>query len=361
MQPGVRMANLSLRDLTKSALVEILSGQCGSGGELSGNIYGDSVATASHHEWSVLIFDNFARDLIAPILKVGELRKLGVTLYLKVESTREPVQDAPAVYLCQPTEDNIRRIAQDVIAEKYKSFNINWATPIDRKMLEYFATELQPAQHISTVNVKDRFMSFVSPERDLFSLQMPDSYYTIASGHTTDAQRDEYFKFIANGILHVLLTLQVVPIIASVESAVPLAEKVTEAIQVALRDHTLSQSPDVTRPVLLLCERTTDLIAPLIQPSTYRALLHDTLNMRLNKVSIGTPATDYEMEEGDPWWSELATSELYDTIEAIAKDAVTAEQQEKAQKVSPKKELYFRISLHFLFAPPFSTGGAFLA
>jgi hypothetical protein len=32
--------------------------------------------------WKVLVFDQFSRDILAPLLNVGELRKLGVTLHL---------------------------------------------------------------------------------------------------------------------------------------------------------------------------------------------------------------------------------------------------------------------------------------
>ena len=350
MQPGMQMQNLSLRDLTRGALIEILSGKCGETTEGDGDYYsgyspvpaayasaatglggGQGPAGGPKLDWSVLIFDEFSRDLIAPILKVGDLRKLGVTLFLKVDATREPVPDAPAVYICLPTEDTIRRIAMDVVSERYKSFNINWTTPISRKHLELFAAELQAAQNIANLSVKDRFLSFVSPEKDLFSLQTPASYYTIASSHTTAAQMDTYFNDVANGIVHVLLALQVVPIIASVRTAGELAAVVSNKIKDAIRDHCLSPASDAVRPVLLLCERNTDLATPLIQPSTYRALLHDTLKMELNKVTVNKK--DYEMEERDHWWATLATAELYETIEAIAKEAKEAEVREKAQKV----------------------------
>lgn len=35
--------------------------------------------------WKVLIYDTFCRDIISPLLKVGELRKQGVTLHMYVQ------------------------------------------------------------------------------------------------------------------------------------------------------------------------------------------------------------------------------------------------------------------------------------
>lgn len=36
--------------------------------------------------WKVLIYDSFCRDIISPLLKVGELRKQGVTLHMYADS-----------------------------------------------------------------------------------------------------------------------------------------------------------------------------------------------------------------------------------------------------------------------------------
>eukprot|EP00659_Diplonema_papillatum_P014376 gene14376-22055_t len=106
---------------------------------------------------------------------------MGVTLYLKLSASREAVSEAPAIYLVQPTEANMKIIAKDCIEEKYRSFNIHFTSPVSRKLLELFASELQSRSSIANISVKDQFLSFVSPEHDLFTLQMPHSYYTIGS------------------------------------------------------------------------------------------------------------------------------------------------------------------------------------
>src|SRR3989338_8529631 len=66
--------------------------------------------------WRVLILDEWSRDVIAPLLKVKELRELaGVTLHLSLSKPRQSVARAPAIYLCMPTERNVDEIAKDVI------------------------------------------------------------------------------------------------------------------------------------------------------------------------------------------------------------------------------------------------------
>eukprot|EP01063_Lacrimia_lanifica_P007552 TRINITY_DN14839_c0_g2_i1.p1 TRINITY_DN14839_c0_g2~~TRINITY_DN14839_c0_g2_i1.p1 ORF type:complete len:629 (+),score=249.84 TRINITY_DN14839_c0_g2_i1:75-1961(+) len=307
-------AGPSLRELTKAALMDMLSGGRGQ----------DKV------DWTVLIFDDFARDLIAPILKVGELRRMGVTLFLKVDGVREAIPDAPAVYLCQPTAANIKLIGQDVVNNKYRSYNVHFTSPVTRKNLELLAVELQGVDSIANVRVKDQFLSFVAPEKDLFTLQVPSSYYTIGSVHTTQEQIGAYFEELTNGIIHVLLMLQMVPIVVYVNTdpAEELARAVTARIKDTIREHYLAPHAEVARPVLIICDRNSDLATPLIQPFTYRALLHDTLNMALNKVRIGSQ--DYELDPRDSIWNECAGAELPDVMEKTA-EAVDEMKKKKAE------------------------------
>ena len=49
--------------------------------------------------FKVLIMDQTAQQILAPVMKVGSLRDANVTLYLNLQSKREPVPDMPAVYL----------------------------------------------------------------------------------------------------------------------------------------------------------------------------------------------------------------------------------------------------------------------
>ena len=72
-----------------------------------------------HHDiqyWcdQVLVYDKAGQDILGPLLSVKELRELGVTLHLLLHSGRDPIPDAPAVYFCLPTDENIQRLCQDL-------------------------------------------------------------------------------------------------------------------------------------------------------------------------------------------------------------------------------------------------------
>jgi hypothetical protein len=61
------------------------------------------------------------------------------------------VPDAPAVYFCQPTDDNLRRIGQDLEAGLYGSYHFNFITPISRQRLEDLATTAIQCNAVSQV------------------------------------------------------------------------------------------------------------------------------------------------------------------------------------------------------------------
>ena len=58
----------------------------------------------------MLVLDKQTKDIIAPLLKISDLRKYGVTLHLMISTERQSIPDVPAIYFVDATEENIRLI-----------------------------------------------------------------------------------------------------------------------------------------------------------------------------------------------------------------------------------------------------------
>ena len=90
-----------------------------------------STGTPTSPTWKILVLDEVSKDILATVLRVQDLRDVGVTLHVSVHppnpffqllifptvtrqlhTPRPPLPDVPAVYLVSPTIVNIRRIAQ---------------------------------------------------------------------------------------------------------------------------------------------------------------------------------------------------------------------------------------------------------
>ena len=80
----------------------------------------------------MLVYDKSCRDIISPLLNVGDLRKHGVTLHMMIGAQRESIQDVAAIYFVSPTEENVELIAKDVSQRLYDSFHINFSSSVRR-------------------------------------------------------------------------------------------------------------------------------------------------------------------------------------------------------------------------------------
>ena len=103
----------------------------------------------------MLILDQYTKDILATVLRVQDLRDVGVTLHVYVllaisfkrapislrqlHSARPPLPDVPAVYFVAPTLANIKRIAYDLEKGLYESFHLNFVEPLPRALLEELA------------------------------------------------------------------------------------------------------------------------------------------------------------------------------------------------------------------------------
>ena len=56
-----------------------------------------------------------------------------------MHSERGEVPDVPAIYFCQPTEENLSRISQDFSDGLYSNYYLNFISPISRQKMEDLA------------------------------------------------------------------------------------------------------------------------------------------------------------------------------------------------------------------------------
>lgn len=62
--------------------------------------------------WKIFIMDTAGQKILAPLIKVNDLREHGVTLFLQLKGQRERVSDVPAVYFVEPSKESISMIYQ---------------------------------------------------------------------------------------------------------------------------------------------------------------------------------------------------------------------------------------------------------
>jgi hypothetical protein len=310
---------------------------------------GEQQSWGGSQTWKVLIFDNFCKEVVAPLLKIGGLRNHGVTLHLNIENDRQPVTDVPAVYFLEPTEQNIQRILKDLEQGLYESCYINFASSVTRPLLEDLAKgSLQSHAAQKVHGVFDRYVSFVSLSPSLFSLNLPNAYTCLNSPSSSDQFIEQYLERIVDGLLSVLVTMRTMPIIRCPPgSESPMAEMVARRLEERIRELLTSGGPQAAelfsaergstmdmgagaanqRPLLCILARDIDLITMLHHTWTYQAMTHDIFSMRLNKLTVPVEGGNdnaappkmksYDVDESDQFWTQHAFGAFPDVANAV--------------------------------------------
>ncbi|KAJ9192595.1 hypothetical protein DTO164E3_8293 [Paecilomyces variotii] len=308
--------------------------------------------------WKVLVFDNMGRDVISSVLRVNDLRAWGVTIHLNINSPRYPIPDVPVVYLVEPTPVNIQLITSDLSRGLYTPAYVNFLSSIPRPLLEDFASQIAStgtAEHVA--QVYDQYLNFVVAEPDLFSLGMGrDVYWKINSSETTDEDLDATVDKIVSGLFSVSVTMGSIPIIRCPKGGP--AELIATKLDRKLRDHILNSKDNLfsgskksaagvpsSRPVLIIVDRSVDLVPMLSHSWTYQSLVQDVLEMRLNRITVETPVDEsnpakgttkrsYDLNSTDFFWKNNAGVPFPQVAENI--DTELTRYKEDANEITRK-------------------------
>ncbi|KAH7914743.1 Sec1-like protein [Hygrophoropsis aurantiaca] len=302
--------------------------------------------------WKVLVLDQQTKDVLATVLRVQDLRDVGVTLHVQLHSLRPPLPDVPAVYFVAPTPANIRRIGEDLGKCLYESFHLSFVEPLPRALLEELAAFVAADSTGDLVEqVLDQYLSFISPSPSLFSLLPPNpqpassdqagpsqsksltTYQLLNSPSSTEQQIEAEIERITNGLFSAVVTMGHVPIIraprgnAAEMVAKKLEVKIRDAILTASRSHAPSTSlfsqdasglSNLQRPLLLILDRNIDLVSMVSHGWTYQALVSDCLEIKLNRVVVTYPQKrSYDLDSKDFFWAKNAANPFPQVAEEI--------------------------------------------
>jgi hypothetical protein len=332
------MTSFSIKDKQIDAIVKMLNLNASPDAKNGGNW---------QDVWKILIYDKFCCDIIAPIMKVGDLRKHGVTLHMFLHTDRQPIPDVPAIYFVLPTEENIKRICEDLKNNLYTKYQLNFASAIDSAGMEQLAVAALKAGCVAAIDkVYDQYLQFVSLQHNLFSLQKMNSYVAFNDPALTDAAAEQNIRSTVDGLFSVLLTLGVVPIIRAARNNA--AELVAKQLDSKIRENIAEFPSDYSsyhRPVLVILERNVDLTTTLHHTWTYQALVHDLLTLNLNTVKLvledGVPSSSssqsrqtvvYELDPSDTFWETHAATpfpKIGEQVKALVNEYTAAVEEAK--------------------------------
>lgn len=348
--------SLSLRPRQRHAVVELINLMKNSKTPLAAFATDPEAEADEANTYKVLVLDKFTHDIIAPLVTLKDLRDHGVTLHLKLQQDREEIPDTPAVYFVAPTAENVKLIASDFKRSLYDSYHLNFTSTLPTSALEELATSAVRSGVDARVKcVRDQYLGYISLEDNLFDLSIEDGYQLLHDPRAAEKDVERMISSVVTGLFSACATLGQVPVIRSQRGGA--AEMVAKELESRLRD-ALSQrgnpfengarmtpgSSSVQRPLLCLFDRNFDLTAMLQHAWTYQPLVHDVLNMRLNRVDVdtdtgsasaatsGSKPKSYTLERADPFWAENSHAQFPKVAEEV--EAELAKYKEAIKRVN---------------------------
>jgi len=243
--------------------------------------------------WKVLIYDKKGQSIISPLLKVNQLRENGITVHMSLFSDRQPIPDVPAIYFVEPTAQNIAKISEDFQKHLYDSYSINFLSSVSRLLLEDLATaSINAGVHNQIKQIYDQYLNFICLEDRLFSLNLEKTYFNLNNPATSETAIEGLISQIVDSLYSTIITMDTIPIIRCAKGTA--AEIIAQKLDNKLRDYLLNNRSSkfnntinsFNRPVLVILDRNIDMTSLVSHTWTYVPLIHDVLNMKLNRVVV---------------------------------------------------------------------------
>ncbi|OIR57997.1 MAG: SNARE binding protein Sly1 [Amphiamblys sp. WSBS2006] len=280
--------------------------------------------------WKILVFDEAGQRILAPLFTVRDLRLLGVTVHAMLHSAREQVADVPGVYIVLPTEENIRRIVQDIKREVYGAFHVFFIEEIDAEKLSFFAEECvrQAVCYEQIEQVCDGFVGFVALEESVFSLGRPGMFQTFHSAASTEREIGAAAESICEGLASVLSVLSAKNVSIRFARDTP-AELVARKLEARLQ-RLVVEEPAALNVHVCVLDRAFDIATPLRHVAEYNALVHDLFGVQNNVVrySRENKMQSFDIEEDDWLWRGHSKAPFSETVEEIGRQFSSYREEE---------------------------------
>ena len=168
--------------------------------------------------FKVLILDESTFNFISPLLKQSSLRKNNICLTTKINYQKEKMKDVMAIYIVTPNPINFKLILDDMKANIYQNYSINFIEKPDDNLLEEFLTniiKLDNYKKIYNLHVFPIKYSIIHPKIiDFCSLDNQISKpYSLIYYNNNNKDLEHYYDLVANMLFNCLFCMKVSPLV----------------------------------------------------------------------------------------------------------------------------------------------------
>ncbi|KAG9238496.1 Sec1 family protein [Amylocarpus encephaloides] len=301
-----------------------------------------TIKSITRGEWKVLVIDEASKKIIDNAVKEDDILNENIANIERIEEKRDMNPDMDAIYLLSPKPHIVDCLMADFERRRYRKCFLVWTALLDPQLRHRFDKSRQAQEQIA--NFQTLPVDYFPRESHLITFRDPWSFPMLY--HPACSQLVlPHMKELAQKIVGVCVSLGEYPQVRWYKprndppnpkhEASVLCEYLANEVQSELdsfanlnRDY----PPPTNRPpgILMITDRSLDLMAPLIHEFTYQAMAHDLLPIKVGDKVLyktvvnegGADQQEKEMEIGekDKIWVENRHRHMKDTIEKLMGD-----------------------------------------
>ncbi|KAL9059623.1 MAG: hypothetical protein Q9162_001128 [Coniocarpon cinnabarinum] len=282
----------------------------------------NAIRNATRGNWMVMVVDQNSWRLITNVLKEDDVLSEKIANIEHIEQRRQPNRDMDAIYFLSPEAHIVDCIMADFEHKRYRGVILLWTGHRSRIAQE----------QIKNLQVVD--VGYFPRESNLVVFRDPYSFPVLYHPGFNHHVR-QHLSELAQKVVSVCVSLEEYPTIryyrprASAHEASVLCSHLARFIQEEIDMYATYHRnfpPPSNRPrgVLYVCDRSMDLVAPVIHEFTYQAMCHDLLPIKEGdkvtykmRSSSDQPERDVEISEKDKIWIMNRHRHMKDTIEKL--------------------------------------------
>ena len=296
-----------------------------------------SLKTGAHPGWKILIVDETAMKVISSAVGMYDIMERKITLVESLEKVRAPFHDMAAIYILAPTAASVQRLLQDYASKEKVLYGpavfLFFLGRIPEQLLDQLKKCKQLIKRLKAL--AEINVNFLSKEERAFMLDAPDAFKSFYSRSATPME-----MAIAEKLVTVCATLNEYPYIRY-RSSSNVCRNFASLFHLKM-DEFVTANPNwwyhgsgksgnkVTerdRSTLLLLDRASDCLTPLMHDFTYQPMVHDLLKMEGDKITYAaetaedptkTEDKDVLLNEKDKLWVELRGKHIAQVIEILS-------------------------------------------
>lgn len=273
--------------------------------------------------WKVLVLDARTQQILSPLMRINELRDCGITTHFLLSQTRQPISNTPAVYFVEDP----RGVAEDVLRELYSDYYLNFCTSVGRSEIEEIGFRLsEKSLALRVRSVYDQFVDFVALQDDMFTLAMQNSF--------VDADNPDTWRRIVMSLFSVFVTLDEIPFIVTRDDEA--SEQIAQMLDTKIRNTKIIKK-GTKRPLLVLVNRSYDVLTPVQHVWSYSALMNDLLDLGSNKITLGSKKT-FDLDPSDELWSRNSNEYFPTVVENVEKELLEYKKEMALRSIDEKTD-----------------------